>query len=33
MKTTYYNIKAIVDDLAIKIEKFLTENNVDADNS
>lgn len=33
MKTTYYNVKAIVDTLALKIERFLTENDVNADNS
>ena len=33
MKTTYYNIKAIVDTLALKIKRFLEENNTnDADN-
>lgn len=33
MKTTYYNIKAIVDTIAMKVEKFLAENDINADNS
>ena len=33
MKTTYYNVKAIIDTLALKIDRFLTENDINADNS
>ena len=33
MKTTYYNVKGIIDTLTVKIERFLEENDInDADN-
>lgn len=33
MKTTYYNVRAIMDTIALKIKRFLDENDINADNS
>jgi hypothetical protein len=34
MKTSYYNVKSIVETIALKIRRFITENDLDdADNS
>lgn len=33
MKTTYYNVRAIMDTIALKIKRFLDENDTNADNS
>lgn len=33
LKTTYYNVRSAVETLTLKIERFIKENNIDADDS